>query len=143
MADEPVAGAMIDEDIPPEGAAAGWDAYRLSRILAFRQLATRFLNVVNPAPDTFPVILDCITSYDGPLPPTRLRHFAHMFESVVRMVTEGGAPESAAMRRFRGDRSGEAARARATIRWIYEWIRVDGVHIPWQEDDAPTSGEES
>jgi hypothetical protein len=84
----------------------------LERVLAFRQLATAFLDSCNPKLDKHIVVLNCIVDYDGPIPERRLRQMAHaFFREAERAIEYDGE-------RGNGD-------ADPHIDWIHNWLKRD------------------
>lgn len=86
------------------------DTAQLLRILAFRQLATHFLESTNPRLERHIVILECILSYDGPIPDAQLRYFAYNFFRTAEQAIENGWPTP------QQQKEGDPASA-----WIYTW----------------------
>ena len=84
----------------------------VSRMLAWRQLATHFLDSMNPRLDPHVVVLNCILDYDGPLPQCRLRHHAYRFvREAEKAIVLGIA---------RGDGDADPH-----VDWIFRWIKRD------------------
>lgn len=84
----------------------------ISHRLAFRKLATYFLDSANPPLYNYVSVLNCILDYDGPLPAVRLRHFAHSFFRTAESAIERALP--------RRDTDTEEY-----IDWIYNWLQHD------------------
>jgi hypothetical protein len=58
----------------------------LKRILAWRELALRFIDSYNPQPDKAIVIAHCILEWDGELGDNMRRHAHHFVERAVMFI---------------------------------------------------------
>ncbi len=79
--------------------------------LAWQQMAMCFLDSLNPKPHAEPLMVECILSYDGEIPATRIRHHAHAFmRATERIVSLKITPDS----------------PNATEQWIVKWLDQNG-----------------
>ena len=88
----------------------------LAQLLAWRELALRFLDSASTPPALGVVMANCILDFPGPFPKTRLRHHAWMFVAECRRLIE---------------QKGAGARCRhmdeSITLWVQAWDEMHGV----------------